>query len=252
MSVLRKIGSVILLSMSVFSAMGQVNDEVNKKKQEALEKKLRQTNEKREAKKIIPLEDFFRNAERESYQISPKGSYLAYLAPINGRMNIHVQNVGEKEGKSITDVSDRDIASFWWVNENVLVYSKDTGGDENYVLYSLVIGGKPFELTPVKGVRANYIGRVENSDSEILIETNERDPAQFDLYLISVNDGSKKLLAENPGGFSNWILNKEGQVVLAVKTDGVNSSLMRLVTSEFNKRESLVTTNYKESITPFF
>jgi dipeptidyl aminopeptidase/acylaminoacyl peptidase len=251
MRAIRKIGSMILLSMSVVSAMGQVNDDVNKKRKEAMELKERQIRERKEAAKIIPLEDFFRNAERESYQISPKGGYLAYLAPINGRMNIHVQGVGETEGKGLTDVSDRDIASFWWVNENVLVYSKDTGGDENYVLYSLVMGNQPFALTS-KGVRANFVGRAENSDSEILIETNERDPAQFDLYLIGVNDGSRKLLAKNPGGYSNWIMNKEGQVVLAVKTDGVNSSLMRVVNAEFSKWETLVTTNFKESITPFF
>ena len=252
MSVLRNINSMILLSMCALSAIGQVKDEENRKNQGALDARERKKRETMEATRFIPLEDFFRNAERESYQISPTGAYLAYLAPVNGRMNIHVQDIGATEGKSITDVSDRDIASFKWVNDDVLVYAKDNGGDENYVLYALIIGKQPLALTPMKGVRASYIGRVEGTEADILVETNERDPVEFDLYQINVMDGSKKMLVQNPGGFSNWIVNNEGQVELAVKSDGVNSSLMRQVNHDFNQWETLVTTNFKESITPFF
>jgi hypothetical protein len=35
----------------------------------------------------IPLRDFFRNAERDSYQISPDGKTLAFLGPYRNRRN---------------------------------------------------------------------------------------------------------------------------------------------------------------------
>ena len=47
------------------------------------------------AQNQIPLEDFFKNPEKTSYQISPDGKYFSYMAPYESRMNIFVQKVGK-------------------------------------------------------------------------------------------------------------------------------------------------------------
>ena len=41
--------------------------------------------------KLIPMKDFFRNSEKRSYQLSPDGNYIAFMAPYKSRMNIFVQ-----------------------------------------------------------------------------------------------------------------------------------------------------------------
>jgi hypothetical protein len=41
--------------------------------------------------KQIPLEDFFKNPEKSSYQISPDGSFYSFMAPYKKRMNIFIQ-----------------------------------------------------------------------------------------------------------------------------------------------------------------
>ncbi len=43
----------------------------------------------------IPLEDFFRNAESSSYQLSPDGQHIAWLAPWHDRMNVFVKPCGQ-------------------------------------------------------------------------------------------------------------------------------------------------------------
>ena len=51
-----------------------------------------QTKSKMETAPKIELNDFFKNPEKTSYQISPDGKYYSYLAPYESRKNIHVEN----------------------------------------------------------------------------------------------------------------------------------------------------------------
>jgi hypothetical protein len=50
----------------------------------------------------IPVEDFFKNPEMASFQISPDGKYYSYRAPWESRMNIFVKEVGSDEATRIT------------------------------------------------------------------------------------------------------------------------------------------------------
>ena len=64
--------------------------------------------------KKIPLEDFFKNPEKSSYQISPDGNYYSYMAPYENRMNVFVQERGKQEALQITSETDRDIAGYFY------------------------------------------------------------------------------------------------------------------------------------------
>ena len=59
------------------------------------------TNSSIMAQKQIPLEDFFKNPEKTSFQISPNGKYFSYTAPYENRMNIFVQKIGSKKATRI-------------------------------------------------------------------------------------------------------------------------------------------------------
>ena len=107
---------------------------------------------------LIPLEDFFRNPEKASFQISPDGEYISYTAPYKGRMNLFVQAANADSAIRITSESDRDISSYFWANSKRILYLKDTGGDENFKLYGVNIDG------------SNLIG-LTNFDMTALIQT---------------------------------------------------------------------------------
>ena len=134
------------------------------------------------AKKLIPLTDFFKNPAKTSYEISPDGKHLAYLAPYNKRMNIFI------EGKRITSVTDRDIHGMFWKGNDHLIYGRDFGGDENFQIFSVNIKtGKTTALTPFKGVRSSILDDLEDiSKDEILITMNKINPEVFDVYRLSL------------------------------------------------------------------
>ena len=88
-----------------------------------------------------PLEDFFRNSERSSYQISPDGLHLSFMAPYENRMNIFVQRIGSEEVVRITSEVERSIAGYMWESNQRILFMKDSGGDENYQLFAVNLDG---------------------------------------------------------------------------------------------------------------
>lgn len=214
------------------------------------------TNSKTETQSMdirkIPLEDFFKNPDKSSYQLSPDGSYYSYMAPYQDRMNVFVQKIGESEAKRITEVTDRDIAGYMWANENRILYLKDNGGDENFALYAVNLDGTdPLALTAIDSVRTRLLDDLEDQEDYILVELNKRDLRIFDPYRLNISTGEMEMLAENPGNISGWMTDHEGKLRIASTTDGVNTSLLYR-NDENSEWEVLNTTNFKESLSPLF
>jgi dipeptidyl aminopeptidase/acylaminoacyl peptidase len=200
----------------------------------------------------IPMEDFFRNPEKSSYQISPDGKYYSYMAPYESRMNVFVQKIGEDEAKRITEVTDRDIAGYTWANNERILYLKDNGGDENFALYGVNLdGSNPMALTAFDSVRTQFIDDLEDQDEYIMVGLNKRDLRIFDPYRLNVTTGELTMLAENPGNISGWMTDHDGKLRVAITTDGVNTSVLYRDTED-SKWQALVTTNFRESLSPLF
>ena len=55
---------------------------------------------------IIPLENFFKNPEKSSFQISPNGQFISYMKPWeegNRRMNVYVKPFDSEKEIRITN-----------------------------------------------------------------------------------------------------------------------------------------------------
>ncbi len=203
--------------------------------------------------RLIPLEDFFRNPDKTAFLLSPDGKHLAFLAPYNNRKNIFVQALGDSvPAKRITAVTDRDLSSFFWANNERLVYTRDFGGDENFHLFSVGLNGNDEkDLTPFPKVRVNIIDILDDDEEHIIIGMNKRNPQIFDPYRLNIETGNLTILAENPGNYTGWMTDHEGKLRLAIATDGVNSSLLYRKTEQ-DQFKTILTTYFKESVEPLF
>lgn len=84
----------------------------------------------------ISVEDFMKNPGNFGYQLSPDGNYISYASSWESRSNVFVKEMNsDNEPVRVTSSKDRDIAGFFWKDDNIL-YLKDNGGDENYHIYS--------------------------------------------------------------------------------------------------------------------
>ena len=202
--------------------------------------------------KKYEVEDFFRNPEKAQYQISPDGKHYSYMAPYKNRMNVYVREIGSKEAKRLTEVTDRDIAGYGWANNGRLLYLKDNGGDENFGVYGVNLDGSENKaLTVFPDVTTQFIDNLEDDDDHIIVALNKRVAQIFDPYRLNIVTGELEMLAENPGNISGWVTDHDGKLRMASTTDGVNTSLLYRAT-EKDEWQTILTTNFKESLSPLF
>ena len=201
----------------------------------------------------IPLEDFFKNPEKSRYQISPDGKYFSFMAPFEKRMNIFVQEIGKDSAIRLTSETDRDIANYFWKNPTRILFLKDTGGDENYRLYGVSVDGSNLKcFTDFQKVRTEILDQMENFPNEVLIGMNKRNPEVFDPFRLNIVTGEMKQLAENPGNIQGWIMDHEGKLRAATAiVDGINTQILYRE-KETDQFKPVLTTNFKESVTPMF
>ena len=201
---------------------------------------------------LIPMEDFFRNPDKSSFQISPDGQHIAYMKPWKTRMNVHVINVETTDETRLTSSEDRGIYRYGWLGNNRIGYAKDDGGDENIHFFAVNIDGtNEIDLTPFENVQTRMIDDLEDDPDHIILGLNKRDPRIHDAFRVNITDGTMKLIAENPGNISGWMTDHDGNLRVAITSDGVNTSLLYR-DSESESFKTILTTDFKVRVDPLF
>lgn len=155
---------------------------------------------------LIPREVLFGNPVRANPTLSPDGARLAYLAPVNGVLNIWVRSLGQADDRPITGDRGRGIMAYFWApNGDQILYLQDRNGDENWRVYSVPArGGEPRDLTPLNGVMAQIIAVNRDIPDEILIALNDRNPELHDLYRLNLRTGERTLEFRNDISAVAW------------------------------------------------
>jgi len=99
---------------------------------------------------------FFDNPERVQGRISPDGSMMSFMAPLDGVQNLWVGPLGDFDSvKPITDDKLRGISSHQWaLNGRNVLYLRDQGGNEDFHIYSVDLdSGETRDLTPFEQTR---------------------------------------------------------------------------------------------------
>lgn len=199
---------------------------------------------------LIPIEDFFENAQVKDFQISPGGDYYSYLAPYKNRMNIFVRPINDTVAIRITSVEDRDIKFYSWKSNERIVYLQDNHGDENFHLFSTSFNGTgEKDLTPYDSTKVKILDALKGTPSEMLIQMNKRRKDVYDVYKINIDTGDTTLLALNPGNITSWFTDHNKTIRLAIITDGVNQTLLYRETAN-STWDTIKQTTYKETFTP--
>ena len=168
---------------------------------------------------LIPRDVLFGNPERAGVQLSPDGTHISFLAPVDGVLNVWIQSRESGEARAVTASVDRPITSYTWaINGEQILYSQDKGGNENTHVYSVdLASGNTTDLTPGDGVRASIMGGNRDRPDEVLIQTNGRDPAAMDVLNLNTRSGETSVVFENDGGFVGMIPDEDWTVRVRAK-----------------------------------
>lgn len=151
---------------------------------------------------LIPRAMLYGNPERRAVTLSPDGKRVAWLAPLNGVMNLWVAPVDKlDQALPVTEEETRPIQQYFWAfTGKHLMYLQDSAGDENFHLFRVDIGSvvaKVTDLTPFKGARAEVRWLSEREPTTVVVGLNDRNPQLFDLYKIDVLTGQRTLMVQN-------------------------------------------------------
>jgi dipeptidyl aminopeptidase/acylaminoacyl peptidase len=152
----------------------------------------------------IPLDVLFGNPERTGPQLSPDGKRLAWLAPVDGVLNVWV------DGEPVTDDTLRGIRQFWWTHDDRhLLYLQDLGGDENWHLYTVDLdSGEVVDRTPFDGAQAQLYELSHRKPDEIVLGLNRDDARYHDVYRLRLSTGELVKEVTNTG-FDGWLVDHD-------------------------------------------
>ena len=166
---------------------------------------------------LIPREVLFGNPDRASPRISPDGTRLAFLAPVDGVLNVWVGPLEDPAAaQPVTQDTHRGIRAYFWAYTNQhIIYVQDKDGDENWRVYSVDLGtNQTKDLTPLEGVAARIQEVSHKFPDEILVALNDRDPQLHDIHRVNIRSGERSLVLENEG-FAGFITDDDMRVRFA-------------------------------------
>jgi dipeptidyl aminopeptidase/acylaminoacyl peptidase len=180
---------------------------------------------------LIPRRVLFGNPVKTSPRISPDGTRLAYLAPVNDVLNVWVGPIRGSNFEPITNDTDRGIRFYFWAADNRhIFYVQDIGGNENWRLYATDVETKETrDLTPFDDVQVQIVQQDKHFPNQLLIAMNKDNPQVHDVYHLDVTSGELKLVAKNPGNIDSWTSDTQFNVraAMAVRPDSGHDLLIR-------------------------
>ncbi|MHC4159282.1 MAG: TolB family protein, partial [Planctomycetota bacterium] len=156
--------------------------------------------------KLIPREVLFGNPVKMRPRISPDGTMMAYIAPVENVLNVWVKTIGKENDRAVTKDDNRGIRRYFWAEDSKhIMYLQDVGGNENWRLYGVNPETDEIkDLTPYEDVQVRIVATDKHFPNELLIGMNKEDPKVHDVYHLDLTSGELELVAKNPGNVMSW------------------------------------------------
>lgn len=188
---------------------------------------------------LISRQSFFDDPDLGQGRISPDGTKVSYIAPLDGVKNVWVAPVDDiSAGKAVTSDASRGTRQHDWAyNNRNLLYMRDQGGDENYHVISIDLEtGDEIDLTPHENTLGILVAGSYRYPNKYLIGMNDRDPKWHDVYLVDLTTGERKLVELNDG-FGSYIADEDLILRIATKPtdDGGMSIQKKSATGEWSE-----------------
>jgi dipeptidyl aminopeptidase/acylaminoacyl peptidase len=156
---------------------------------------------------------------------------MAYLAPLDGVLNVWVGAADGDEFDPVTRDTDRGVRIYFWAHDGRhILYLQDVGGDENWRLHRVDLeSGLVDDLTPFEDVQIQVVAHDKRHPNELLVAMNKEDARLHDVYHVDLRTGELSRVARNPGNVLGWVPDEDYVVraAMAATADGGAELLVR-------------------------
>jgi dipeptidyl aminopeptidase/acylaminoacyl peptidase len=197
---------------------------------------------------LLDRELLFGDPDITAPQLSPDGTFIAFLRPHKETRNVWVKRREEPFDKArpITADTKRPIPAYFWSEDGkYLLFVQDHLGDENYNVYAVDPGASAASgsdvpaarnLTDAKGARAVIYHVPETDPDTIYVGLNDRDPKWHDLYKVKISTGERTLLRKNTERITGWRFDLADVLRLATRSaENGDTEVLRVDATGFTK-----------------
>lgn len=191
----------------------------------------------------IPIEAFARLPAISQVRISPDGTHLAYLMPVEGRNALIIHPLGGQP-VLIPHREDFDFNWFRWATDTRIVLSVYFAGrrittdtietrliaiDRDGKNPELIIRPAKRELSssrlsneylPPPQIQDQVVDWLRDDPDHILVTIDEDHDGESEIRRVNIRDGSYRNIREDRRGVQNWLLDNQGEIRLGWGYDG--------------------------------
>lgn len=155
------------------------------------------------------IETLMSNNRSSGGYFSKDGGKLLYSSDKSGIFNLYEIELNTyTENQLTTSTEESFFARGYSPTTGEVIYSADSGGNENSHLY-LIRNGKSLDLTPGEKTKASMLGWTKN-EKQMYFQSNSRDPRYFDLYKIDIESLETTMVFKNNNAYTyNSISNND-------------------------------------------
>lgn len=187
------------------------------------------------------VEDYFKNPEAFSFQLSPDGTYISYMKRREtGERDLFLKETATQKETLLIKQEEDLIRGYYWANKNRILYLQDKGGNENYHVFGVdVSGANKKELTPYEGVRVNIIESLKEDEDHVIVQMNKENLEQEEPYKLNINSGEVTKLYTVVAGdppVAGYDFDRFGNLRAITRIiDGINTEVLYKVNGEFKQ-----------------
>ncbi|WP_426176765.1 alpha/beta fold hydrolase [Massilia sp. TWR1-2-2] len=167
---------------------------------------------------------FSRDEKQILFSSNESGIFNAYTIPAAG---------GKPVAMTKSTIDSTYAVSFFY-NDDRILFTRDSGGNENNHLFVRELDGAERDLTPGDKLKASFAGWRPDGNA-FYVTTNERDPRFFDLYRYDARTYARTMLYKNESGMNVSTMSRDEKWLALQKTTTTSDSdiyLLNLATGE--------------------
>ncbi|WP_419147690.1 S9 family peptidase [Pseudoalteromonas 'SMAR'] len=168
-------------------------------------------------------QDFYDTTSISGSAFSPDGSKILVTSDESGIFNLYAIDVASGNKTQLTNATDSTYPVRYFPNDERILFTRDSGGNERFHLYVRLENGEVKDLTPGDNTRASFAGFSQDEKSFYIL-SNQRDERFMDLYKVDAQSYESTLIYKNDNNLNVQQVSSTDRYVALIRAQGNKDS----------------------------
>tara|TARA_B100001063_G_C16761096_1_gene555964 strand:+ start:207 stop:2129 length:1923 start_codon:yes stop_codon:yes gene_type:complete len=173
--------------------------------------------------KTYGAKTFFDTTSIMGSSFSPSGDKVLVSSDESGIYSLYEVDVKTGSKTRLTNFEDSTYPVRYFPNDERILFTKDSGGNERYHVYVHEVDGSIKDLTPGDETRAGFAGFTKDG-SQFFISSNQRDAKFMDLYRVDSETYKVSPVYQNELGLDVGAISPDGRFIALSKNNSNKDS----------------------------